>query len=62
MMPPVLNRLGLLCWHGAQANERNYLVPVDFNGDESDLEDGPYPADRLRDKMEKSGARLRILV
>jgi len=46
--------------HGVQANERNYLIPVDFNGEESDLDYDAYPADQLRDKLEKSGARLRI--
>ncbi|HME08272.1 MAG TPA: SUMF1/EgtB/PvdO family nonheme iron enzyme [Bryobacteraceae bacterium] len=48
--------------HGVQANERNYLIPVDFKGDEADLNYEAYPADQLRDKLEKSGARLRILV
>jgi len=58
---------GDLAWvyyagHGVQANERNYLIPVDFMGEESDLDYEAYPADQLRDKLEKSGARLRILV
>ena len=58
---------GDLAWvyyagHGVQANERNYLIPVDFNGDEADLDYEAYPADQLRDKLERSGARLRILV
>ena len=58
---------GDLAWvyyagHGVQANERNYLIPVDFNGEEADLDYEAYPADQLRDKLEKSGARLRILV
>jgi hypothetical protein len=48
--------------HGVQANERNYLIPVDFTGDESDLDYDAYPADQLRDKLERSGARLRILI
>src|SRR5271165_2912137 len=48
--------------HGVQASERNYLIPVDFKGDEADLNYEAYPADQLRDKLEKSGARLRILV
>src|SRR5277367_83794 len=48
--------------HGVQANERNYLIPVDFMGEESDLDYDAYPADQLRDKLERSGARLRILI
>jgi len=48
--------------HGVQANERNYLIPVDFTGEESDLDYEAYPADQLRDKLERSGARLRILI
>src|SRR5271165_5139488 len=48
--------------HGVQASERNYLIPVDFKGDEADLNYEAYPADQLRDKLERSGARLRILI
>jgi formylglycine-generating enzyme required for sulfatase activity len=48
--------------HGVQANERNYIIPVDFMGEESDLDYDAYPADQLRDKLERSGARLRILI
>ena len=49
--------------HGVQANEQNYLIPVDFAGtSEADLEYEAYPASQVRDKLEQSGARLRILV
>jgi Caspase domain len=58
---------GDLAWvyyagHGVQANERNYLIPIDFSGGEADLDYEAYPADQLRDKLEKSGARLRVIV
>ena len=54
-----------LCYyagHGIQANELNYLIPVDFAGSEADLPYDAYPASQLRDKLEQSGARLRILI
>jgi outer membrane protein OmpA-like peptidoglycan-associated protein len=49
--------------HGVQANEQNYLIPVDFSGtSEADLEYEAYPGGQVRDKLERSGARLRILI
>jgi formylglycine-generating enzyme required for sulfatase activity len=49
--------------HGVQANEQNYLIPVDFAGtSEADLPYDAYPAAQVRDKLEQSGARLRILI
>jgi len=49
--------------HGVQSNEQNYLIPVDFDAaSESDLPYEAYPAAQIRDKLEGSGARLRIIV
>jgi hypothetical protein len=48
--------------HGVQANDQNYLIPVDFSGSEPDLPYEAYAASRIRDKLEDSGARLRILI
>jgi len=49
--------------HGVQANEQNYLIPTDFAGtSEADLPYESYPASQVRDKLEQSGARMRILV
>ncbi len=48
--------------HGVQANEQNYLIPIDFTGTEADLPYEAYSAAQLRDKLEQTGARLRILV
>jgi hypothetical protein len=49
--------------HGVQANEQNYLIPVDFDSvSEADLPYDAYPATQVRDKLEQSGARLRILI
>ena len=49
--------------HGVQANDQNYLIPVDFDSaSEADLPYDAYPAGQVRDKLEQSGARLRILI
>lgn len=49
--------------HGVQANDQNYLIPVDFGSvSEADLPYDAYPASQARDKLEQSGARLRILI
>lgn len=49
--------------HGVQARQVNYLIPVDFAGtSEADLNYDAYPAGQVRDKLEESGARLRILI
>ncbi|MBS1875699.1 MAG: SUMF1/EgtB/PvdO family nonheme iron enzyme [Acidobacteria bacterium] len=49
--------------HGAQIQLENYLVPVDYHGaSETDLRYTSYPANRIRERMEESGARLRVLI
>ncbi|MBI1790608.1 MAG: caspase family protein [Acidobacteria bacterium] len=49
--------------HGMQVQLENYLVPVDFDfKSDSDVKYDAYPASKLRDKLESSGARLRILI
>ena len=49
--------------HGAQVQQENYLIPVDFTtSSEADIKYKAYSASRVRDKMEGSGSRLRILV
>jgi hypothetical protein len=49
--------------HGVQANEQNYLIPVDFDSaSETDLPYDAYSAAQVRDKLEQSGARLRVLI
>jgi TPR repeat protein len=49
--------------HGMQINGENYLLPVDFEAAaEADVPYTAYSANRLRDKLEQSGARLRIVI
>jgi hypothetical protein len=49
--------------HGMQVNDANYLLPVDFGAaTESDVKYKAYPASRIQEKLESSGARLRVLV
>jgi len=49
--------------HGIQVNDSNYLLPVDFDGaSEADVEYEAYSARRVQDKLEQSGARLRVMV
>ncbi len=49
--------------HGMQVRQENYLIPVDFHAaSEADVPYEAYSAEQLRDKMETSGARLRLLV
>ena len=49
--------------HGVQVNQENYLLPVDFkSASEADIPYVAYPAARVRDKMEDSGARLRVMI
>jgi hypothetical protein len=49
--------------HGIQVNYTNYLLPVDFAAtSEGDVRWTAYPATRLQEKLESSGARLRLLV
>lgn len=49
--------------HGVQVAQENYLVPVDFQAaSEADVKYEAYSASQVRDKMEASGARLRVLI
>jgi len=49
--------------HGVQVNYANYLLPVDFAAtSEVDVKYGAYPASRIQEKMESTGAPLRLLV
>ena len=49
--------------HGMQVDRENYLLPVDFEASsEADVPYAAYPANRLRDKLERSGARLRVMI
>jgi DNA-binding beta-propeller fold protein YncE len=49
--------------HGIQFNQENYLLPVDFQAaSASDVQYNAIPAAQVRDRMEESGARLRILI
>lgn len=49
--------------HGLQIGGENYLVPVNFDAqDEVDAKYDCYSAERLREKMEGSGARLNIII
>jgi len=50
--------------HGGQAGEQNYLLPIDFQAvdDESILPRMAYPMSEVRDLLENTGARLRLLV
>lgn len=48
--------------HGLQVEGTNYLVPVDFDGDEIDAKHECLNADIVRERMEKSGADTNILV
>ena len=57
--------LGLFCFsgHGVQVNSVNYLLPVDFTASsEADVKYKAYAATRVQEKMEESGARLRVMV
>ncbi len=49
--------------HGVQFQGDNYLVPVDYAAASgSDVKYKSYAASRVRDKLEESGARVRLLV
>lgn len=48
--------------HGLQVEGTNYLVPVDFEGDEIDAKHECLNADIVRERMEKSGSDTNILV
>jgi uncharacterized caspase-like protein len=49
--------------HGVQVDGENYLLPVDFDGqDEVDVRSDALPAGRIQDRMERSGAQLNIVI
>ncbi len=49
--------------HGLQVQNKSYIVPVDYTpATEADVPYDTYPAEQLRDKMEYSSARLRVIV
>jgi len=49
--------------HGLQVEGENYLVPVDFRADqEADLPYQAYPAGRVLERMQASGAVLSIVI
>jgi uncharacterized caspase-like protein len=49
--------------HGVQLNQESYLIPVDFSGSSaSDVRYNAMAAAQIRDRLEESGARLRILI
>jgi formylglycine-generating enzyme required for sulfatase activity len=49
--------------HGVQSEGENYLLPVDFDGqDEIDVRNDTYSAGKIQERMEKSGAQLNILI
>jgi len=49
--------------HGMQVDHENYLLPIDFEAaTEADVPYAAYPANRVRDKLERSGARLRVMI
>jgi uncharacterized caspase-like protein len=49
--------------HGAQLQQENYLIPVDFQATSpADVKYKAYPASLAREKLEERGARLRILI
>jgi TPR repeat protein len=49
--------------HGAQLNQENYLIPVDFQGaSAADLRYNSFPVGQVRDRLEESGARVRVMI
>ncbi len=49
--------------HGIQIQGENFLVPVDFNArNEVDAKYDSYSASRIQEHLERSGARLNILI
>ncbi|HYL77872.1 MAG TPA: tetratricopeptide repeat protein [Bryobacteraceae bacterium] len=49
--------------HGIQIEGENYLVPTDFEAqDEASAKYAAYPVDRLMEGMERSGAKLNIII
>jgi len=49
--------------HGAQLNQENFIIPVDFQGSSAaDLRYNAFPAGQIRDRLEESGARVRVMI
>jgi formylglycine-generating enzyme required for sulfatase activity len=49
--------------HGVQVDGENYLIPTDFNGkDEADIKFGSRSASWIQDKLDRTGAQLKILI
>jgi len=49
--------------HGIQVNRTNYLIPVDYSAtSQDDVQYEAYPAERIKDKLEGTGASLRVIV
>lgn len=49
--------------HGLQVNHENYLLPTDFEAmQESDVKYRAVSASMVRDRLESSGARLRVMI
>jgi hypothetical protein len=49
--------------HGAQLNQENFLIPVDFQGSSAaDLRYNAFPAGQIRDRLEESSARVRVMI
>ena len=49
--------------HGVQVEGENYLIPVDFAGrDEGDLKYKTQSASWVQEKLDKTGAQLKIII
>jgi TonB family protein len=49
--------------HGIQVNRENYLLPVDYKAvSEADVKYRAYSASQARDRLENSGARVRVMI
>jgi len=50
--------------HGVEVRGKNYLLPIDFSQDATELQvsDEAYSAQELLEKIESSGARVKLLV
>jgi formylglycine-generating enzyme required for sulfatase activity len=49
--------------HGMQVDGENYLIPLDFAGqNETDVRYDAHPLGRIQERMERSGAQLNMLV
>ncbi len=49
--------------HGVQVDGENYLIPTDFNGkDETDIKFGSRSASWIQEKLDRTGAQLKILI